>query len=81
MIPTIQTDICRVAFAVCGCFPMEADDSFLFQMVPCGLKVGSTFYNATFLARGGAEECVVSFGTGRIQLIWASVRSRLVGLK
>lgn len=51
---------------------MEDDDSLLFQMVPCGLKVGSTFYKATFLARGGAEECVVSFGTGMIQLVWAS---------
>lgn len=37
-IPTIQIDICRVAFVVCGCFPIEANDLLLFQMVPCGLK-------------------------------------------
>lgn len=25
-------------FAVCGCFPVEPNDSLLFQMAPCGLK-------------------------------------------
>lgn len=49
-----------------------------FQMVAWGLSVGSTFYNATDLARllGGAEEGVVGFGLGRIQPLCASVKLR-----
>lgn len=38
MIPTIQTALCQSALAVCGCFPIEASDLLLFQMVPCALK-------------------------------------------
>lgn len=34
----MQTDFCRVAFVVCGCFPIEANGLLLFQMVPCGLQ-------------------------------------------